>query len=76
MEARITRIPPNAIDGAWTLERREARDQPWILDTKGEETGQDADALRQLASDRGWVLIADEEDTPVETPTDDYEDPI
>ncbi len=75
MEARITRIPPNAMDGAWTLERREGSDQPWIMDTKGDETGQDADAPRLLAADNGWVLIEDKEDTTVEIPSDDYEGP-
>lgn len=75
MEARITRIPPNAMAGAWTLERRDGPDQPWIMHTKGEETGQDADALRRLAAEKGWTLIDDEEDTPVETPTGDHEEP-
>ena len=44
------------------LERREGPDQPWIMDTKGEETGQDVDALRRLAAEKGWTLIDDEED--------------
>lgn len=71
MEARITRIPPNAINGAWTLERRDGPDQPWVLDSSGDSTSEDADDLRWLASERGLTLVEDEEDTPVETPLHD-----
>lgn len=75
MEARITRIPPNAIDGTWTLERRDGPDQPWIMDTTGDETNEDAEVLRRIAADQGLILIEDEEDTAVEVPRDDFQEP-
>ena len=72
MEARITRIPPNAITGTWTLERRSAPDQPWILDSTGSSDNEDADVLRAMAATEGLALIDDEQNTPVDAPSDDF----